>query len=273
MPKIKLIELLGITTGILIIIGNFNCCTNTCLKRTFEWDGYIPNDYTDNTGIINSEEFKNFQLKFPVNESKIDSIAKVISPTIISWVSAYDSLFQGKNELYIKLRINSNGYIECFRILNTFKFNINRINLLNDNLKGFNCQTTLKDTMVVWEFSLKLIKDNRNIISEKSGPAYSVFKQRTAKEILKVVNTNLIPMKKAFEFELSNNLCAHGKIIVQFIIREDGTIPICKIVESTYCDTLFENKIVDFVRAWKFPKMMATFDNIEIIYPFVFNRE
>jgi TonB family protein len=96
---------------------------------------------------------------------------------------------------------------------------------------------------------------------------------RTKEEIIKVVNSSLKPIKMAFESELKENLCAHGKVMVRFVLREDGSIPKCKVVESSFCDSAFENELVKMVSNWKFPSILSTYDIVEIVFPFIFNRE
>lgn len=261
---------------LLIVLGmtlsNFDCCTTSCLKRTFAWDEYTQPDYFDNSTIMNSEEFKSFQQKYPLIENEIDIYSKKLAPELVKWFAGYDSIFQDNSEITAKLRINSKGNLENLRILNTFKFDTNRVNVLKDMVKNIRFKTWT-DTLVQVEFSIKIIKGIQGVNVLKIDKAYSVIGRRTKEEIFNTVNSNLKSMRSAFQYELNSNFCAHGKITVRFDLREDGSIPKCKVIESSYCDSTFETKIVKMVSSWKFPPMMTTYDITEIVYPFIFGRE
>jgi len=266
--KISLIFLMALIQS---IIG-YGCCTSSCLKRTVEWENYTPSDFNDNQEIINSEEFKAFQNKLNIENEEIDSYWQTISPVFVNWIKSYDSLFQGKSYLNVKFRLNSNGKIENLRILNTFIVDTNRIAVFKNSVRN-NEFKKYQDSTIAVEFSINVNKDGESIQTNRTGPIYIINRGRSKKEIMKVVNANLKPMKQAFQSELNRNLCAHGKITVRFALREDGTIRKCQVVESSYCDQNFENEIVKLVSNWKFSPMLSTCDLTEIVYPFVFNRE
>jgi hypothetical protein len=137
---------------VIIVFSNFSCCTTSCLKRTIGWDEYIPSGFLDNTTIINSEEFKTLQQKYPIAENEIDSFTTNISPILGKWIGDNDSVFQGNSEIIAKLRINSKGIIDYIRTLNTFKLDTNRINILKENLKYARFKPC-SDTMIQTEFS------------------------------------------------------------------------------------------------------------------------
>lgn len=256
---------------ILSAIG-YGCCTSSCLKRTVEWEDYTPSDFNDNQEIINSEEFKAFQNKLKIENNDIDSYWRTTSPVFVNWIKSYDSLFQGESYLNVKFRLNYNGKIENLRILNTFTVDTNRISAFKRSITNteFN---RYKDSTIAVEFSVNVNKDSESIQTNRTGPIYIIKRGRSKEEIMKVVNANLKPMKQAFQSELNRNLCAHGKITVRFVLREDGIIRKCQVVESSYCDQNFENEIVKLVSNWKFPQMLSTYDLTEVVYPFVFNRE
>jgi TonB family protein len=260
------------STAILVSLLGFDCCSTNCLKRTIEWVNYTPTEFEDNQEIINSENFKTLQKKHQIDASKIDSFWITMSPLFIKWISSYDSIFQGDNKLIIKFRLNSTGKMENLRVLNTFPVDTNRINILKNNVKNIRFEVS-QDSTIAIEFTVNVKRDGKFISTNRNGPIYCIKRGRSREEIMNAVNSSLKPMKQTFQSELNKNMCAHGKITVRFVLREDGTIPKCQIVESSYCDSTFENQIVMLVSNWKFPAMLSTYDLTGIVYPFVFNRE
>lgn len=253
-------------------ISGFNCCTTICSKRTIEWESYIPLQIEDNLAIVESMEFKELQKKFPIQENTVDSFWNTISPIFTNWLNDYDTVFQGENFLLVKFRIDSTGRMNLFRILNTFDVDTNRTNILKENTKNNRLRIFYRSGIAI-EFTIKVTKSANSIKTIRTGPIYSVIPGRSKNEILKVANSNLNAMQQAFQSQLNRSFCAHGKITVQFVVREDGTIPKCQIIESSYCDSTFENEIVELVSNWKFPVVLSTYDHTEIVYPFIFNRE
>jgi TonB family protein len=265
-------KVLFLSLTILLNFVGFDCCPTSCTKKTIEWQSYIPSQFEDNQTIINSIEFKELQKKYPISENLIDSLWETISPVFINWISNYDSVFQEESNLIVRFRIDSTSRVTLYRILNTFEVDTNRINILKEAMKDSRFSRT-QNSRIAIEFTVNVNKNANSIKTSRSGPIYNVIQGRSKDEIMKIVNSNLKPMKQAFQSELNKDICAHGKITVRFALREDGTIPKCQIVESSYCVQNFENEIVRLVSNWNFLPILSTYDVTEVVYPFVFNKE
>jgi hypothetical protein len=89
---------------------------------------------------------------------------------------------------------------------------------------------------------------------------------------MRVVTSNLAPMRYAYNERLRNSYALKGKITVRFAIDEFGKVIFCKVDSTTMRDTLFEATIVKQIYGWQFERIPKPGDITEVIYPFVFSN-
>ena len=92
---------------------------------------------------------------------------------------------------------------------------------------------------------------------------------RTQSAINKVVTRQQSRLKKVYETMLKRDPELGGKIKIKFTIQPDGSVTNVSIVMSTTGNSTFDNRVLSYVKRWKFTP--ASGGPVEVIYPFVFS--
>jgi TonB family protein len=132
---------------------------------------------------------------------------------------------------------------------------------ITDLLAGLNQAKTGELTK---KGDIKLYK-KPDIIGEASNSA-----KRSQDAIHNVVKTNLASIKISYERQLKLNPALTGKVVVRFLIQEDGSVANVEIIESTMNSPELEKDIVRKIERWKFETLASGSGSITVTYPFVF---
>ena len=112
--------------------------------------------------------------------------------------------------------------------------------------------------------SIKISSAAPKISGESAGTG-----SRTQTAINKVVTRQQSRLKKVYETMLKRDPQLGGKIKIKFTIQPDGSVTNVSIVMSTTGNSTFDNRIVSYVKRWKFSP--ASGGPVEVVYPFVFS--
>ncbi len=112
--------------------------------------------------------------------------------------------------------------------------------------------------------SLKIARI-KGVVNRRNGPA------RTQSSIRKVVKARKGILYFLYRKALRANPTLKGKVIIEFIITEDGKVTQVKIISSTLHDSKFEHEILRRIRLWKFPPLPGSGNTI-VVYPLEFER-
>jgi len=250
----------------------FGCCYSLCQKRIYTWEDYFPKYNSLNDSILNSKEFQMFLNKYS-NKNRdtntIDSLIKLSKSIIESWLIKNTEIFLGNDTTQIHFRINNVGEIDYIYSLNT-NIDTQQINILFSKLNKYSLKF-MADSTIETEINIGAIKNADKIIIYRIGQPIFVKKGRQRSEIMKVVLSHVKELKNEYNKQLKNNINTCGKIIVRFIIRENGLIDKISVIESSFCDSTFDLKITNIIKQWKFPVIISTYDIADVIYPFVFS--
>jgi TonB family protein len=85
------------------------------------------------------------------------------------------------------------------------------------------------------------------------------------------VKRNLSKIRWCYEKELTKNSSLNGRIAINFIIDQDGSVPVAKINRSTMNNEIVEKCVVNIIKNIQFPAPRG--GGIVIVnYPFVFKH-
>lgn len=91
------------------------------------------------------------------------------------------------------------------------------------------------------------------------------------KDIDLIVRENLVDFRNCYEYELKKNRNLVGRIVVNFTIDQDGSVPVAKINRSTMNNEIVEKCVVKVTKKLQFPAPRG--GGIVIVnYPFVFKH-
>lgn len=85
------------------------------------------------------------------------------------------------------------------------------------------------------------------------------------------IQRNLAKIRKCYEKELMKNSDLDGRIVIYFIIGEDGSVPVAKVSRTTMNDEIVETCVADQIKKIKFPAPRGG-AIVMVNYPFVFKH-
>jgi TonB family protein len=88
--------------------------------------------------------------------------------------------------------------------------------------------------------------------------------------IRRIVRAHLGEIRYCYNQALTRDPNRRGKVEIQFMINEAGTVPAAIVLESSLDDHKAERCMVKAVRRWKFPKPRGPGGSAKVNYPFVF---
>lgn len=110
-----------------------------------------------------------------------------------------------------------------------------------------------------------------NIAFETPKVNNTIIGGRSRASIMRVVQTNLISLRYAYNKRLREVPNLKGKIKIKFAVDEFGKVIFCDVVNSSMGDEQLEKILVSKIKHWVFDKIDKPGDVTEIIYPFVFS--
>jgi hypothetical protein len=93
---------------------------------------------------------------------------------------------------------------------------------------------------------------------------------RNNKEIMSTVMKNIKTIRELYNSRLKENNKLKANLLVKIFIDFKGLVISAECIESTMNDSLFEHKIEQNIRKWKFNEISKKKDTTEINYPFMF---
>ena len=97
-----------------------------------------------------------------------------------------------------------------------------------------------------------------------------IWGSRSRASVQRVIMENMAALRYAYNKRLRDKPGLTGRINVKFAIDESGRVIFAQLLESTMCDSVIEEAVVNKVRSLMFEKIDKSGDVTEVVYPFVF---
>jgi TonB family protein len=92
------------------------------------------------------------------------------------------------------------------------------------------------------------------------------------KEVIRAgIGSHRTEIADCYEAALTLHPTLEGKVVVKFIINQEGAVVSSEVVESTVRNEGMESCIVKNVRSWRFPKPKGG-GVVAVTYPFIFRQ-
>jgi TonB family protein len=93
---------------------------------------------------------------------------------------------------------------------------------------------------------------------------------RKPESLQKTIKSYLPTVEDCYQKEIKRNPSMQGKIVVQMIISEDGSVSSVQVLQAAFMDEQFFEKIDGIIKTWKFPAIPARAGELTVNYPFDF---
>jgi TonB family protein len=91
-------------------------------------------------------------------------------------------------------------------------------------------------------------------------------------EISRVIRSHRAEVRRCYESGLQRRPGLAGRLVVEFTLRQDGSVSRAEIRKSDLGDPEVEACIAARALTWKFPPVAPVEDSASFSYPFVFKR-
>jgi TonB family protein len=88
-----------------------------------------------------------------------------------------------------------------------------------------------------------------------------------------IIDKNSEELRYIYNKRLRSGLKLSGKMLIEFVIKADGSIGNLRVVHSNIGDQTFESEITDRIYQWRFNVIPDSLGELTINYPFEFFEE
>ena len=122
----------------------------------------------------------------------------------------------------------------------------------------------VKETQIASSGNVNIAAEPAEIKGESASSS-----SRSQAAINRVVKRQQSRLKKVYEAMLKRDPKLSGKLMIKFTILTDGSVTNVSIVSSTTNNSTFDNRILSYIKRWKFPPISGG-GPVEVTFPFAF---